>query len=90
MAHSKSAEKRNRQNRKARLRNRATLSGVRSQIKKVHAAIEGGDPAKAAAELLVASQRLDKAAKNRTLHPNKAARDKSRLAKRIHRLSKPG
>jgi small subunit ribosomal protein S20 len=88
MAHSKSALKRNRQAAKRTLRNRAVKSGIRTQIKKTLAAIAAGDPAKALAELRVVSQRLDKAARGRTIHPNEASRRKSRLAKKIAALAK--
>ncbi len=86
MAHSKSAEKRNRQNQTRRARNRQQISAVRTQLKKIAGALAAGDAAAAQKELSVATQRLDKAAKNRTIHPNEAARRKSRLAKKVAAL----
>jgi small subunit ribosomal protein S20 len=90
MAHSKSAEKRHRQNVKARDRNRAVKSGLRSQIKKTESAIAAGNAAGAKAEFRVMTKFLDKAAKARVIHPNEASRRKSRLAKRIDRLPGAG
>ncbi|MHC4922544.1 MAG: 30S ribosomal protein S20 [Planctomycetota bacterium] len=86
MAHSNSAEKRIRQNEKARIRNRGVKSAIRSQLKKTDDAIASGDTAAAKAEFKVATKRLDKAAKNRVIHPNEADRRKSRIAKRIAKL----
>ncbi|MHC4932444.1 MAG: 30S ribosomal protein S20 [Planctomycetota bacterium] len=88
MAHSRTARKAIRQNQRRRTRNKAEMSGMRTQLKKVHAAIESKDGAAAAAELPRAQKNLDKAAKKNRLHPNRAARIKSRLAKAVDRLSK--
>jgi small subunit ribosomal protein S20 len=86
MAHSNSAAKRARQAHKRTLRNRITKSILKTAIKKTMAAIDAGDGAKARAEFRVATRTLDKAARSRTIHPNEAARRKSRLAKRIAAL----
>lgn len=83
MAHSNSAEKRNRQTQKRTLRNRITKSAVKTHLKRTMKAIEDGDAAKAEAEFRLATQQLDKAARNRTIHPNEAARRKSRIARKI-------
>jgi len=88
MAHSRTARKAIRQNQRRRTRNKAEMSGMRTQLKKVHAAIEGKDAAAAAAELPGAQKTLDKAAKKNRLHPNHAARIKARLAKAVDKLSK--
>lgn len=60
--------------------NRAKRSNMRTAVKKAKEAI-ATDPAGADGVLVEATQRLDKAAKQRLIHPNKAARVKSRLAK---------
>jgi small subunit ribosomal protein S20 len=86
MAHSRSAEKRNRQTEKRTLKNRAVKSALRTAIKRTMEAIASGDAAKARAEFRVATQRLDKAAKVHTIHRNEAARRKSRIAKKIAAL----
>ncbi|MCK6479590.1 MAG: 30S ribosomal protein S20 [Planctomycetaceae bacterium] len=88
MAHTKSALKRHRQSEKRNLRNRIAKSSVKSQIKKTLAAIEAGDLAMAKEAFRLATQQLDKAAKNRTIHPNEASRRKSRIARRIAALKK--
>ena len=88
MAHTNTAEKRNRQAKKRTLRNRATKATVKTALKKTMAAIEAGDAAKATAEFRLASQILDKAASRRTIHPNEADRRKSRIQKKISAIAK--
>jgi len=80
MAHTKQAAKRNRQNIKARTRNKVQRSVMKTAIRGVRRA-ESVDAAKES--LPLAMKRIDKAAKNRVIHPNAAARLKSRLAKKI-------
>lgn len=64
-------------------RNRKVKSTLKTLTKKVNAEVAGDskDGAKAAAILLVSA--IDKAAKRKIVHPNKAARQKSALAKHI-------
>ncbi len=78
MPNTKSAIKRMRQNEKRRLRNRVYRSSARTFIKKARMLIEAGDPS---AEQVVrqAIKALDKAASKGVIHPNNAARRKSRL-----------
>ena len=90
MAHSKQAEKRIRQNEKARVRNKATASKMRTLVKNVLSSAEGGDAPAAEAGLAAAMQAVDKAAKDRVLHPNTAARRKSRLARAINAAKNAG
>jgi len=80
MAHTKQAAKRHKQNLKARERNKAQRTAMKSAIKSVRRA-ESLDAAKAS--LPLAMKRIDKAAQSRVIHANAAARLKSRLAKRI-------
>lgn len=83
MTHSKQAAKRVRTNEKARLRNRATRSSLRSALKNAaNAAPEKRDEA-----LRVAFKRADKAAKHGVIHKNTAARRKSRLQKAANKLA---
>ena len=79
MPTTKSAKKRLRQNIVRRIKNRATKAAVRTQVKKVRAAAAAGDAQKAEAELRLAAMKLDRAGAKRVIHPNKAARLKSRL-----------
>ena len=76
MAHSRSALKRWRQNEKRRARNKPVLSATRTAVKRVRSAVAAGD--EPAAALREAQSILDKAAKRRVIHPNTAARQKSR------------
>lgn len=88
MANHPSAEKRNRQRVKRTLRNRAVRSAVRTQIKEVHAAIAAKDPKAAREALLETTVALDKAASKGAIPREAASRKVSRLAARVHALSK--
>jgi small subunit ribosomal protein S20 len=83
MAHSKSARKRVRQNVTHRERNRSQKSALRTQVRKVRQAVEAGDKQLALDELAQAMRRADKVAKNNVLHPNAAARLKSKLSRAV-------
>jgi small subunit ribosomal protein S20 len=81
MANIKSQIKRNRQNEKARIRNRAVRSELRTSLRSAEAAI-GTD---AAAEAVAAAvQRIDRAAGKGVIHRNAAARQKSRLMLKLN------
>jgi small subunit ribosomal protein S20 len=80
MPHTKSAKKRLRQSLQRRAKNRAVKSAIKTQVKKVRAAVAAGDLAKAEAEFRLAAEKMDRAGAKRIIHPNKAARTKSRLA----------
>lgn len=84
MAHSVSARKRIRQNAQRRERNRARKSQIKTAVRKVDTAIGAGDKEQSAAALRSASQVVDKIAATGTIHRNKAARMKSRLARRVN------
>ena len=79
MANIKSQIKRNRQNEKRRVRNKAVKSELKTRIK---SALKAGDDDKAVAG---AMSHIDKAAANGVIHKNAAARRKSRLMKAIAR-----
>lgn len=83
MPNSKSAEKRLRQNKTRQARNKSTKSSVKTQIKKVLEAVDAGEVEKAETEFLQASRQLDQAGAKKILHPNTAARKKSRLQNAI-------
>jgi small subunit ribosomal protein S20 len=84
MANIRSQIKRNRQNERRRLRNKAARSEIRTRTKKAVAAAEAGDPE--GPELLrLAVKRIDKAAAKGAIHKNQAANRKSRLMHRIAR-----
>ena len=81
MPNTASSKKRLRQNEKLRIRNRATKSNMRSQLKTLRDAVEAGDSEKAQAEYRLAQKKLDRAANKNLIHKNAAARTKSRLVK---------
>jgi small subunit ribosomal protein S20 len=74
MPKSKSVLKRQRQTERQRVRNKAVRSELRTRERRVRS---GADPA----ELRGLQKRLDQAAAKGAVHPNKAARKKSRLAR---------
>ena len=59
---------------------------MRSAVKSVRNAIAAGDVEQAQALMPRAARELDKAAKKKIIHKNKAARLKSRLMKQINAL----
>jgi small subunit ribosomal protein S20 len=79
--HTKSAKKRHRQSLERRERNRATKSALKTQIKKIRAAVTTGDMAQADTEYRSAAKKLDRAAGKHVIHKNAAARTKSRLSR---------
>jgi small subunit ribosomal protein S20 len=74
-----SAIKKDKQDKKARLRNRGIRDEYKLASKKVKKYIESGDTKKAKEALSEAFSKLDKAAKRNVLHKNNASRRKSRL-----------
>ncbi|MBV8814071.1 MAG: 30S ribosomal protein S20 [Verrucomicrobia bacterium] len=62
------------------LANKAVLTGIKSQQKKLNTAIAAGEKTEAEAELAVFASHLDKAAKRGIVHKNLADRRKSRAA----------
>ncbi|MBM4088087.1 MAG: 30S ribosomal protein S20 [Planctomycetes bacterium] len=83
MPNTKSAKKRLRQNVQRRQKNRTAKSAMRTQVRKVRDAAKRGDVQAAEAEFLPAAKQLDRAGAARLIHPNKAARLKSRLQRMI-------
>ncbi|MBC7551862.1 MAG: 30S ribosomal protein S20 [Cellulomonas sp.] len=86
MANIKSQIKRIGTNEKARLRNKAVKSELRSHVRRVRTLVAGGDKAAASAALVAASTKLDKAVSKGVIHPNQAANKKSALAKVVNAL----
>jgi small subunit ribosomal protein S20 len=75
-----------RQGVKRRARNRTNVSQLKTQVKKLRAAIAAGD-AEAAKKLLPETVgQIDKAAKKGVVHDNAASRYKSRLARKVSGL----
>ena len=87
MAHHASALKQMRQSLTHKARNRKNLSLLKTQVKKLRAAIAKGD-AEAARKLLPETVgSIDKASKKGVIHSNAASRYKSRLTRRINALA---
>ena len=87
MANHKSAEKRNRQNVKRNAINRASRSKLRTQVKKLRAALGSSDKT-ASTELLNPTVSLiDKMVNKGIIHKNTAARYNSRLTKHVTELA---
>jgi small subunit ribosomal protein S20 len=87
VANIKSQIKRNRQNEKARLRNKSVKSSLKTAIRKLNEASEAGNSETATALLRDASRQLDKAVSKGVIHKNQAANRKSAIAKRVASLS---
>ena len=81
MANIKSQMKRIRTNEKARLRNKAVKSELRTAVRGVRTAAAAGDAEAAQQALRAASRKLDKAVSKGVIHKNQAANRKSALAK---------
>jgi small subunit ribosomal protein S20 len=78
--------KRNRQNEKRRVRNKAVRSELKTRTKIALSESESG--AEGAAESVrLAIKRIDKAAAKGAIHKNQAANRKARLMKRVAKLS---
>lgn len=86
MANIKSQIKRIRTNEKARLRNKAVKSELKTYVRRVREAVAGGDKEAAGVALVTASKKLDKAVSKGVIHANQAANKKSALAKAVNAL----
>jgi len=81
VANIKSQKKRILTNEKARLRNKAVKSELRTVVRNFREAVASGDADKAQAALKLASKKLDKAVSKGVIHKNQAANRKSAIAK---------
>jgi small subunit ribosomal protein S20 len=86
VANIKSQIKRIKTNEKARQRNKATKSALKTSVRRFREASEGGDTAKAAELARVASRALDRAASKGVIHKNQAANRKSAIAAKAAQL----
>ena len=87
MANIKSQIKRNKTNEKARQRNVAVKSALKTAVRRFRTAADSGDAAAATTALQTASKALDKAASKGVIHKNQAANRKSGMARRLADLS---
>ncbi len=86
MANIKSQKKRILTAEKARMRNKAAKSELKTAVKAVRAAVEAGDKDAATAACSKAGRLLDKAASKGIIHKNQAAERKSGIAKLVNTL----
>ena len=87
MANIKSQIKRNRQNEKARMRNKAVKSSLKTAVRKFNTAAGTGEGESAAELLRAATRQLDKAVSKGVIHKNQAANRKSSIAKRLNTVA---
>jgi small subunit ribosomal protein S20 len=87
MANHKSAEKRARQSERRNENNRRNKSRLRTEIKKLRAAIENGNQDEAKALLTGTVSLIDKSIQKGIIHRNAAARYKSRLTSSVSRIT---
>ena len=86
MANIKSQIKRNKQNEKARQRNQAVKSRLKTSVRKFRELAETGEKDAAVAAGRDAMKALDKAASKGVIHGNQAANRKSSIAKKAASL----
>jgi small subunit ribosomal protein S20 len=86
VANIKSQIKRNKQNEKARQRNQAVKSRLKTAVRRFRELSEAGDKDAAAAAGRDAMKALDKAASKGVIHANQAANRKSSIAKKTASL----
>ena len=86
MANHNSAIKKMRQDEKRRIRNKSYKTRVKNVVKEVEEALKDQNREAAEQAFQNAVSVLDRVASKGIIHKNKAARKKSRLAKRIHAL----
>ena len=88
MASHASALKKNRQDQKRRIRNRAHAGRLRTQLKKMSQALQAGDATAATGLMKETVALVDRTAKHRVIHRNAASRTKSRLARALAKIQK--
>lgn len=87
MANSAQAKKRARQAEVTRQRNASERSALRTAVRKAKKAIEAGDKAAAAKQLIESQSTIDRIADKKIVHKNLASRTKSRLAQAVKAMA---
>ena len=87
MANTKSAIKNIRKNERRRAINKARVSALRTELKKLRALLKAKDSEAAAKELVNTISVIDRSLRKGVLHKNTAARYKSRLTRSVRALS---
>lgn len=86
MANIKSQIKRNAQNEKRRLRNKAVKSELKTLVRTFRETAAAGDKEAAERAMRAASRKLDKAVSKGVIHKNQAANRKAAIAKAAQAL----
>ena len=86
MANIKSQKKRIKTAEKARMRNKAIRSELKTYVKKVRAAVDAGDAEAAQKAASAACRKLDKAVTKGVIHKNQAAKRKSGVQKMVNKI----
>jgi len=86
VANIKSQLKRIKTNEKARQRNKAVKSSLKTAVRRFREAADAGERESALEAMRTASRQLDKAASKGVIHANQAANRKSAMAKRAASL----
>ncbi|WP_129666466.1 30S ribosomal protein S20 [Phytoactinopolyspora endophytica] len=86
MANIKSQKKRILTNEKARQRNKAVKSSLKTAVRRFQEAADAGDTDTAVVAARDANRRLDKAASKGVIHKNQAANRKASIAKKAANL----
>lgn len=87
MANTKSAIKNIRKNERRKGINKARVSALRSQLKRLRALVKAKDSDAASKELVKTISVIDRSIRKGVLHKNTAARYKSRLTRSVRSLS---
>lgn len=86
MANIKSQKKRNLTNEKARQRNKAVQSSLKTAVRRFNTAAAAGETEQATAAARDAARKLDKAASKGVIHKNQAANRKAAIARKAAAL----
>lgn len=87
MPNTESAKRALRKAERRQIQNKSQRSTLKTTVKKVRVAAAASEVDSAKSALQIAIKKLDQAADKRLIHPNKAARQKSRLAKLVNKVS---
>ena len=86
MPNIKSDKKRVKTDKIKKERNKNQIADMRTAIKKVKVAVKEGNKKEITSILDTANKKIDKAVSSGLVHKNKAARDKSKLAKIVNSI----
>ncbi len=86
MANIKSQMKRIKTNEKARQRNKAVKSALRTHARRFREAVEAGETEKAQEFARIATRELDRAASKGVIHKNQAVNRKAKIASKAAKL----